>query len=80
MKNVKKENNAKKEWDVRGERGSRQAMEREEAERGYFSITSKISLASVSSADVEWEGLLHFCSSAGVFLQENTEMMLEETK
>ena len=80
MKNVKRKNNVEMERDVRGERGSMQTMTRDKAIRGYFPITPKIPLATISSAEVEWEGLLHFCSSAGVFLQEHTEMMLEETE
>lgn len=79
-KNVKRKNNVKMERDVRGERGSMQAMTRDKAIKGYVSIIPKIPVATVSSAEVEWEGLLHFCSSAGVFLQGHTEMMLEETE
>lgn len=53
MRNVKRKNIVKMERDVRGERDSMQAMAREKAVRGYFSITPKIPFTIIFSAEVE---------------------------
>lgn len=53
MRNVKRKNLVEMERDVRGERDPMQAMAREKAVKGYFSITPKIPFTIIFSAEVE---------------------------